>query len=58
MGNVFTSRVSDRFAYVEQSIVVLLHSVDAYNKNYESERLRVLRVFVGLPIHRFLKDCL
>ena len=32
MGKVLTSRVSDRFAYVEQSIVVLLHSVDAYNK--------------------------
>ena len=56
MGKVLTSRVSDRFAYVEQSIVVLLHSVDAYNN--KSERLRVLRVFFGLPIHRFLKDCL
>ena len=57
MGNVFTSRVSDRSAYVEQSIVVLLHSVDAYNKRVKDDILRV-HVNVGLQIHRFLKESL
>ena len=53
---VHTSRVSDRSAYVEQ-FIVLLHSVDAYNKRVKDDILRV-HINVGLQIHRFLKESL